>query len=161
MNGKIITTREIIELSKKLNGEKKKIVLVGGCFDILHAGHIEFLTAAKKSGDVLFVLLESDENIKKLKGANRPLNSQRDRAKILENLEMIDYVVALPPLGSNKEYDELVSSLKPAIIAVTKGDPGLTHKKRQANLIGAEIAEVAEQVINQSTTKLIKILKEI
>ncbi len=65
---KIISTEQAIKLSEKIRNEGKTIALAGGCFDILHIGHIEYLANAKKHGDVLFVFLESDENIKKIKG---------------------------------------------------------------------------------------------
>lgn len=161
MTNKILTIQGAIDLSRKLHAENKKIVLAGGCFDVLHVGHINYLANAKKQGDVLFVLLEPDENIRKIKGSNRPINTQSDRAKILENLEMIDCVVKLPYLKSNGDYDELVKSIKPAIIAITEGDSGEIDKKRQGDLIGARVVAVTDQITNQSTTRLIKVLNEI
>lgn len=158
---KILSTEKAAEIANKLNKQSKKIVLAGGCFDILHIGHIEYLTNAKKHGDVLFVFLESDENIKKLKGRNRPINTQADRAAILGSLSIIDYVIPLPVFKKDEEYDNLVISLKPAIIATTKGDSSRAHKDRQAGLIGAKVVDVIEPISNQSTTKLIKVLKEI
>lgn len=158
---KIITPNQAIEISTKLRSENKKIVLTGGCFDILHIGHITYLTNAKKQADFLFVFLESDENIKKVKGPNRPINTQADRAKILEHLEIVDYIIPLPIFESNTNYDELVILLKPAIIATTKGDFSKIHKDRQARLIGAKVVNVTEQISNQSTTRLVDVLKEI
>ncbi len=161
MKGKILTVQQSTEVANNLNNQNKKIVLVGGCFDILHVGHIEFLKGAKKKGGTLFVLLESDENIKKIKGHKRPINTQGDRATILSSLSMVDYVIPLPVFKNNFEYDKLVSSLKPAIIATTKGDLHRTHKERQAALIGAKVVDVVEPITNQSTTKLVKILEDI
>lgn len=158
---KILNVTEAIKLSKNLRGEGKKLVLAGGCFDVLHIGHIAFLKEAKQRGDILIVLLESDENINHLKGPHRPINTQKDRAEILENLEIVDYVVKLPAFTENTDYDNLVISLKPAIIAITKGDPGKNHKDRQAEKIGAKVVEVTDTVSNRSTTKLLKILTEI
>ena len=65
-----------------------KIVLVGGCFDILHLGHVVFLEKAKKEGDVLVVLLESDEKVRFLKGKGRPVHTQSERAEILSALKV-------------------------------------------------------------------------
>lgn len=158
---KILSVEQATQIANELNRKGKSIVLTGGCFDILHIGHIEYLKNAKKKGDVLFVFLESDENIKKLKGKNRPINTQHDRAAILEKLEMIDYIIPLPPIKNNKDYDNLVISLRPAIIAITKGDSNLNTRKRQAALIGARVVEVTSQISNQSTTKLVNMLKEI
>ncbi len=158
---KIINIDHAITLSKALRLKGKKIVLAGGCFDILHVGHIAYLKEAKKSGDILFVILESDENIKKIKGENRPINAQSDRAKILESLDIVDYVIPLPVIEDDNFYDNLVISLKPAIIAITKGDSARIHKDRQAKLVGGKVIEVAAPIVNKSTTRLIKILSEI
>ncbi len=157
--GKIVNIEEAAKVSQKLRAEQKSIVLVGGCFDVLHIGHLEFLKGAKKLGDVLLVLLESDETIQKLKGSKRPINTQEDRAKMLEALEMVDFIVPLPPF-SNKDYDSLTNSIKPAIIATTKGDTARHHKERQAREIGAEVVDVVEPVSNKSTTRVIKLLSE-
>ncbi len=136
----------------------KKIVLVGGCFDILHIGHITFLEKAKAAGNFLVVLLESDETIKKLKGEGRPINSQKDRAAILASLCMVDQVISLPVM-KDSDYDQLVTKIKPVIIATTAGDPALNHKKRVAKLVGAKIKVVTKQVQDRSTTRLLNLLK--
>jgi rfaE bifunctional protein nucleotidyltransferase chain/domain len=161
MNGKILTTQEAVKVAEKTRAENKKIVLAGGCFDILHVGHITYLEGAKKKGDVLFVLLESDEKIKKVKGEKRPINSQKDRAAVLQALSPVDYIIPINNLKGDSDYDKLVSSLKPAIIAITKGDSARSHKERQGGLTGAKVVEVADPIVNQSTTRLIEILNEI
>lgn len=158
---KILTIPNALKKAQQLNKQNTKIVLVGGCFDILHLGHITFLEQAKKQGDMLFILLESDAMIKKLKGPNRPFNTQHDRAIILSHLQMVDYVVKLEPLMENSTYDKLVIQLKPAIIATTAGDINKKHKQRQAKLIGAKVVDVTSPVSNQSTSRLINILKEL
>lgn len=158
---KVLNADQAISLFKNLRQRNKRIVLAGGCFDILHVGHIDFLKGAKKQGDILVVLLESDENIKKIKGSKRPINTQSDRATILSNLGMVDYIIPLPPFKQNEDYDKLVISLKPAIIATTKGDSSIAHKERQSKQIGAKVVEVIEPVSNKSTTKLLEILTEL
>mgnify|MGYP001791708057 CR=1 FL=1 len=159
--GKILSPDQAVNISAQLRNQGKKVILVGGCFDILHIGHIALFEQAKKKGDVLFVLLESDENIKKNKGPNRPINTQSDRAKVLENLELVNYVIPLDEITDNHDYDKLVISIKPAIIATTKGDKARFHKDRQAKQIDAKVIDVTGPITNQSTTKLIEILKEI
>jgi FAD synthetase len=141
--------------------QNKKVVLAGGCFDILHIGHLRFLEEAKKEGDELWVLLESDETITKNKGDGRPINDQTDRAKLLAAMELVAHVVLLKPHMTNAEYDALIIAIKPAIIATTKGDLHRVHKERQAKLIGAQVKDVIENMHNQSTTKLIKIFHEL
>src|SRR5262245_40855320 len=125
---KTLSADKAIQISTKLNNQGKRIVLAGGCFDILHIGHIAFLQKAKEQGDVLFVLIEHDETIKKSKGENRPINSQEDRSKILSHIDIIDYVVLLPNVKNDKTYDDLVINIKPAIIATTAGDININHK---------------------------------
>ncbi len=153
---RIVTVPEAIAIRKN-TAKEKKVVVVGGCFDILHRGHIAFLQAAKKQGDVLFVLLESDAFVKAKKGENRPINTQGVRATILSNLRFVDYIVLLDKILQDNDYDDLVLWLKPAIIATTKGDPSKKHKERQAKLLGkAQVVFVIDRLPQQSTTQLVK-----
>ncbi|MBN6209040.1 D-glycero-beta-D-manno-heptose 1-phosphate adenylyltransferase [Ralstonia pickettii] len=84
---------EISSIAAALRKQQKKIVFTNGCFDILHRGHISYLKDARKLGDVLIVGLNSDASVKRLKGENRPVNSEEDRAVVLSALEYVDYVV--------------------------------------------------------------------
>jgi rfaE bifunctional protein nucleotidyltransferase chain/domain len=152
---KIINIKQAIRLNEGLREENKTIVLVGGCFDILHIGHVQFLQKAKEQGNVLIVLLESDENIRRLKGESRPFNTQIDRATILAAFSVVDYVVLLPALSTHTAYDELILQMKPDIIATTKGDAGRQHKERQGSLIGAQVVDVIERIDNRSTSSFI------
>ncbi len=138
----------------------KKIVLVGGCFDILHLGHITFLKKARKLGEKLMVLLESDQNIQKNKGNNRPINNQENRAKILESLRMVDQVVKLPEMKTDQDYLKIIKKIKPTIIAVTQNDHNLINKENQAKLVGAKLVEVTELIPHQSTSRIIEIITE-
>ena len=79
INRKLAT--ELVEEAKK-NG--KKVVFTNGCFDILHAGHVTYLTEAKRQGDILIVGVNSDTSVKRLKGETRPINSEYDRAFVLD-----------------------------------------------------------------------------
>jgi len=158
---KILTTQQSIQIATKLSKQGKRIVLAGGCFDILHIGHITFLERAKQQGDILMVFVEHDTTIKKTKGHHRPLNRQEDRATILAHLTMVDYVITLPARTDDASYDNLVMRIKPAIIATTAGDVNRSHKERQAQMIAAQVADVTPPVFNQSTTKLVNILKKL
>lgn len=158
---KILNINDAINISKKLKLQNKIVVLAGGCFDILHQGHIEFLKKAKEQGDYLLVLLESDEKIQELKGIDRPIHDQKYRAKILASLSTVNYVIILPKLENNQDYDKLITSLKPDIIAATKGDKYKYHKERQAKIINAKVVEVTDVILNKSTTNLLEILNNI
>lgn len=136
--------------------QNKKMVLIGGCFDLIHYGHLKFLEAAKEQGDFLVIALESDEFIKKHK-RKLQVHHQHERAEILSNLNMVDLIILLPFFQSNKEYFELVKKLTPSIIAVTEGDKQLENKKKQAKLIGAEVKEVVTNLKNFSTRNIARI----
>ena len=93
MQNKIKTQSEIETISQELKRQGKKIATTNGSFDILHVAHINLLEKAKKEGDILIVLLNSDESIRRLKGKNRSIIPENERAKILSALETVDYVV--------------------------------------------------------------------
>src|ERR1700758_310098 len=83
---------DIAERVRKLQTAGKKIVFTNGCFDILHSGHIDLLRRARQLGDVLVVAINSDSSIVRIKGPNRPIVPQHDRAELLDGLEMVDFV---------------------------------------------------------------------
>lgn len=135
----------------------KKIVLVGGCFDILHPGHIIFLKKAKQAGDFLVVLLESDQRVRELKGEGRPIHSQKERATVLKAIKFIDNVVMLPYMKNDQEYDLLIKKMKPDIIATTLGDKNIHHYQRSAKKAGAQLKFVTKFIKGYSTTKILDV----
>ena len=155
---KIISINKALKLVKQFKKNNKKIILAGGCFDILHIGHIKFLKEAKKQGDILIILLENDKTVRKLKGNNRPINNQNIRAEILSSITPINYVIILPQNFGNKDYDSLVEKIKPDIIATTLNDKNKEHKIRQAKKIGAKVRYVINRIPNQSSSKIIDLI---
>lgn len=135
-----------------------KIVLVGGCFDLLHYGHIQFLKTARSLGDKLVVALESDENVRRMKGDTRPVHTQKQRKAMLESLTFVDEVVALPVMTMDKEYAQLVQKINPAVIAVTEGDKIIEKKREHANVIGATVV-IIPKIHTPSTSQLAKLLE--
>lgn len=135
-----------------------KKVLAGGCFDILHFGHIHYLKNAKKLGDYLVVAIESDKNIKRLKGEKRPFHNQDQRKEILESLSFVNEVIILKDKMSDSDYEELVVSVSPHILAVTQGDPVLEKKKNHAVKVSAEVVEIPKVSVS-STSEIAKILE--
>ena len=133
----------------------KRVVLVGGCFDVLHPGHIIFLEKAKKQGNFLIVLLESDEKIKELKGKSRPVHTQKERAAILRSLKSVDQVILLPYMKQDDDYERLIQNLKPDVIAATSGVPDNFHKERIAKITGAKIKYVTKIIGDYSTTNIL------
>ncbi len=116
--------------------QDKKVVLVGGCFDVLHYGHLRFLKQAKALGDYLIVALESDASLAETK-SRKVFHTQKQRAEILESLAVVDEVLLLPQMASDQTYLELVQRIAPTTIALTQGDPQAHNKERQAKSIGA------------------------
>lgn len=142
INRKLAT--ELVEEAKK-NG--KKVVFTNGCFDILHAGHVTYLTEAKRQGDILIVGVNSDSSVKRLKGETRPINSEYDRAFVLDALKSVDYTV----IFEEDTPEELIACLKPSI-HVKGGD----YKKE--DVIGREYAKdvkILPFVKGYSTTGII------
>jgi rfaE bifunctional protein nucleotidyltransferase chain/domain len=91
--GHLVTLDRCVRLRRKSASEGKRVVFTNGTFDILHRGHVEYLAAAKKLGDILIVGLNSDASIRRIKGKNRPINPNRDRAAVLCALASVDLVV--------------------------------------------------------------------
>lgn len=130
---------------------------MGGCFDMLHFGHIEFLKQAKNSGSYLIVALESDENVRRRKGENRPIHTQEQRKHMVEALSFVDEVLLLPTMSTNEEYAQLVEKIQPSVIAVTEQDPYLSQKQHQADLVGALVIEIPK-IHTPSTSQLAKLI---
>jgi rfaE bifunctional protein nucleotidyltransferase chain/domain len=107
----IVELEELLGLLEKVRG-KKKIVFTNGCFDILHAGHADYLNKAKSLGDILVVGINSDASVRRIKGEKRPILPQQMRAYLLDNLKPVDYVVIFEedtPL-------ELIKAIKPDVL---------------------------------------------
>ena len=89
--GKFLDQQSLIS-ELKATREGKRVVFTNGCFDILHVGHVKYLAEAKAQGDLLVVGLNADASVKRLKGSERPVNVQEDRAEVLSALNSVDYV---------------------------------------------------------------------
>jgi len=116
MNHKVKDIKALAEIIQKLKKEGKKIVFTNGCFDIIHAGHIQYLREAKALGDILVVAMNSDSSVKRIK-PKRPIVPQEQRVIVLSALEMVDYVTVF-----NEETPyETIKILQPDIL-VKGGD---------------------------------------
>lgn len=155
MINKILTISELPSKLEQIKRQDKRLILAGGVFDILHPGHIEFFKKAKEEGDILMLLLESDEAVKKYKGVNRPIFSQKDRAKVLQELRLVDYIIELSGILSDEDYYRLTTLIKPDIIAATKGDPKRSKKQEQATLNNARFIEI-DAIGNHSSSEALR-----
>ncbi len=132
---------------------------MGGCFDLLHYGHIRFLEEARLKGQSLTVALEADEMILKSK-KRHPVHTQVQRAAILAALRSVDCVLLLPLLTSFEEYFSLVKDVSPSLIAVTQGDPQSENKRKQADACGAAVEVVVPQIEGFSSSRILTLLGE-
>ena len=136
-----------------MNTEKR--VLVIGCFDVLHIGHVRFLQTARSYGDRLIVLIESDEYIRTYK-KREPFHSATERAEILAALVCVDdVVVATHVCHTKEEYLERWRQIHPDIVVITQGDPYANEKKEQALKIGAICVEVSH-ILDRSTSNILE-----
>lgn len=113
MNGKIVSAGKLSTLAAKLRRQGKKIVFTNGTFDILHAGHVRYLKAAKSAGDILIVGVNSDASVKSYKGPDRPLNPEKDRLEVLTALACVDYAA----LFSEPTPLKLILKIRPHLLA--------------------------------------------
>ncbi len=154
----IVTDRnELLKVRIRLREENKKIVFTNGCFDIMHAGHVDYLSKAKAMGDILIVAVNSDESVKRIKGENRPIINESERVFVLSKLKPVDIVT----IFNEDTPAEIINDLIPDIL-VKGADWDIK------NIIGKDIVEKnggsvknIEFEINQSTTKIINRIFEI
>jgi rfaE bifunctional protein nucleotidyltransferase chain/domain len=112
-NNKIKTIEELKEIVRIIHATGRKMVFANGCFDLIHAGHIRYLQAARALGDILILGINSDLCVKMLKGNGRPLQSESERAEILASLDCVDYVLVF----DTPTVDVILKELKPDIHA--------------------------------------------
>ncbi len=114
---KIHSLQELISKVEELRGDNKKIVFTNGCFDIIHRGHVSYLSEAAALGDFLIVGVNSDSSVQRLKGKNRPLQDETSRAEILAALECVGAIV----IFSEDTPIELIKAIRPDVL-VKGGD---------------------------------------
>lgn len=152
MTNSLISLNELLEIRKTLKQSNQKVVFTNGCFDILHAGHVDYLVKAKECGDVLILGLNSDSSVRNIKGENRPIVTENERAFVLNNLKPVDFVV----LFDEPTPHELIEAIIPDIL-VKGADWNIE------NIVGRDVVEknggevkTIKFVIEQSTTNIIK-----
>ncbi|MBK7104033.1 MAG: D-glycero-beta-D-manno-heptose 1-phosphate adenylyltransferase [Ignavibacteriae bacterium] len=152
MKNALISLDELLDIRRILKQNNKKVVFTNGCFDILHAGHVDYLTKARECGDVLIIGLNSDKSVREIKGEKRPIVTQEERAYILNSLKCVDYVV----LFEEPTPKELIDKIVPDVL-IKGGDWAIE------NIVGRDIVEAnggevknIQFVTSQSTTNIIK-----
>jgi D-beta-D-heptose 7-phosphate kinase / D-beta-D-heptose 1-phosphate adenosyltransferase len=152
MKQKIKARKELLRIIKDLRAKGKRIVFTNGCFDLLHIGHIRYLEEARALGDFLVVGVNSDSSVRKLKGPQRPVLPEEERAEILSGLGCVDYITLFDEIDPLK----LITSLHPHIL-VKGGDwtKEQTVGKEVVERSGGEVV-IIPFVKGASTSNLIK-----
>ena len=147
---------ELEKIREQYRCQRKTVVFTNGCFDILHAGHVRYLTAARELGDILVVGLNSDASVRKLKGEGRPVNPAADRAEVLAGLRAVDHVVVF----EEDTAEELVRRLQPDIY-VKGGDYSLDRLPESAIVAAYGGRTVLVPMVEgRSTTNVIQRLQQ-
>lgn len=151
MKSKIKKRDELIHIAERLKAAGKKIVFTNGCFDLLHVGHVRLLRKAKRLGDILIVGLNNDSSARKIKGVERPVIPQDERAEVVSALEMVDYVT----LFEETDPHRLISLLLPDVLVKGSDWP-------EEDIVGREVVEshggkvvLVDIVKGKSTSSLI------
>lgn len=153
----IIDRKDAAQFCEDLRQRGKQVVFTNGCFDIIHAGHVRYLTTAKNFGDVLIVGLNTDESVKRLKGANRPINNQDDRAEVLLGLKAVDHVIFF----GEATAENLIAEVKPDIYV--KGGDYTLETLPEAKIVqkyGGRV-ELVNLVAGRSTSNVIEKILEV
>ena len=148
----LIPNERIEDFAATLCAAGARVVFTNGCFDILHAGHVRYLAAARALGDVLILGLNSDASVRRLKGETRPVNSAEDRAEVVGALASVDYVV----IFGEDTAEELIARVRPAVYA--KGGDYTRETLPEARIVESYGGEVAfiPLVEGKSTTGIIE-----
>jgi D-beta-D-heptose 7-phosphate kinase/D-beta-D-heptose 1-phosphate adenosyltransferase len=150
------TLKELSELCRKLQKDRKRVVLTNGCFDLLHVGHIKLFAASKKLGDVLIVAIDDDASVRSLKGPDRPVISATERVRILSALDSVDYMVVF----ANSELDKIIEHIRPDIL--TKGSNYDSEEVLGRDIVESyggrvELIAITEEI---SSTQIINTIKK-
>ncbi len=135
---------------------RKTIVLANGCFDLFHVGHIRYLSGAKELGDCLIVGINSDEQVRILKGENRPFTPENERAEIVSALKFVDFVTIFP----EPTVEELIRAIRPDFHA--KGTDYTTETVPEREIVreyGGQVKIVGDPKDHSSTEMIYKLSK--
>ncbi len=152
----LIDRNDIENFCEVLRKGGRRIVFTNGCFDILHAGHVRYLSRARAFGDCLVLGLNTDDSVRRLKGPSRPVNPEQDRAEVVGGLRAVDYVV----LFGEQTAEALIEQVRPDIYV--KGGDYTLENLPEAKIVlkyGGRV-EFISMVEGRSTSNLIEKIKE-
>ncbi len=149
---RILGRAALIAETRSARQAGKTVVLANGCFDVLHAGHIRYLQGARELGDVLVVAINTDEQVKALKGSGRPILAERQRAELVAAIEVVDFVT----IFSEPTVEQLLRAIKPEVHA--KGTDYTEETVPERDVVrsfGGRVAIVGDPK-NHSTSEMLK-----
>lgn len=152
---KILSVAQMLKERRKLNTRGRKLVFTNGCFDILHAGHVDYLAFARNQGDALLIGLNSDSSVRKIKGKLRPLVPQKDRARVLAALEAVDYVV----IFNETEPARLIAKIIPDVLVKGADWAHYVSGRDVVEKHGGKVV-LARMVPGRSTTNVIEKIRK-
>ena len=149
---KILTRAAMVAERGRLRAGGQRLVFTNGVFDLLHVGHVRYLAQARALGDALVVAINSDKTVRELKGSNRPIFNQAERAEILAALRVVDYVIVFDDVSPRS----LIAELLPDVL-VKGGDYNLDeiHGREEVEAAGGNVISLPF-VEGASTTSLIE-----
>jgi rfaE bifunctional protein nucleotidyltransferase chain/domain len=149
--------KKLLAERKKLKAEGKSVVFTNGCFDLIHAGHIDYLCKAKQMGDILIVALNTDESVKRIKGKKRPITNEDERLFVMDNLKCVDIVTTFDEDTPANIIDELIPD-----VLVKGADWSIENIVGSSTVLsnGGKVKNI-EFTVHQSTTKIINKISEI
>ncbi len=155
--GEVLSLERMISQRERLRTQDRKVVFTNGCFDLIHLGHVRMLTEAKSLGDVLIVAINSDRSVRELKGPNRPILNEHERAELLAALACVDYVIIFDDLLPR----ETIMAIQPDVL-VKGGDytPDTIVGRDEVEAIGGVVKSLS-YVGGFSTTDLIERIKKV
>lgn len=152
---KILGLEAMLAERERLRSQGQQLVFTNGVFDLIHVGHLRYLTAAHKLGDCLLVAINSDRTVRQLKGESRPIFNERERAEILAAFRVVDYVTVFDDVSPRS----LIATLLPDVL-VKGGDYGLDqiHGREEVEAAGGKVVSLPF-VEGSSTTSIINKMK--
>jgi len=151
---KIIHINKLDELGDSCRRDGKKVVLANGCFDLIHVGHVRYLTSAKELGDVLVVAINSDSSVSALKGHGRPFINESERAEILSAFACVNHVV----IFSEPNVENIIRALRPDFQAKgTDYTEDSVPERYVVKEVGGRVAIVGDPKDHSSTEMLTRI----
>jgi len=152
MNAKIVSTEELRRERERLRTSGQRLVFTNGCFDVLHVGHVRYLTQARALGDALVVAINSDRTVRELKGRGRPIIAAAERAEMLASLRAVDYVTVFDQVSPRA----LITDVLPDVL-VKGGDYALDeiHGREEVEAAGGRVVSLPF-VDGASTTSIIE-----